>query len=143
MLFRSATSGEWLLDGVLSVITKLKDSMVNSSQAFIPQELILALESELNTTLSNYGEDMAKVLHVNAQYKIFLGGLSQKTASGIHAFIDRRLQTTANLLQTKNIDNLFVGFWPAPKIWTSYEESQLLNFIRLFEWTNSGFFEIK
>ena len=101
--------GEWLVD---ACITKNKDGFID--------KIVFAMESESSPALAEFQKDFAKLLHLNADVKLYLSGLNQGTEAGMENHIHERIEVCKCILrraQQNGIQQngqLFVGFWPSP-----------------------------
>ncbi len=97
-------SGEWLVD---ACITKKTDGFID--------EIVFAMESESSQAGAAFNEDFAKLLHLNAAFKLYLSGLSHKTELGMEMHIPERIEECKNILsRVQQNGRLFVAFWPSP-----------------------------
>ena len=97
-------AGEWLLD---ITITKT----INGHK----KDIIVAVESESNTSKKAFDDDFAKLTHVKAENHIYLNGLNQITSRGMQNYINNRLSYAESLLNLNEYSSFFIGFWASPK----------------------------
>jgi hypothetical protein len=97
-------AGEWLLD-----ITITKDVYG------FKEEILVAVESESDTSKKAFDEDFAKLLHTKSQNYIYLNGLDQKTELGRDDYINDRISYAQRHLKNKDIKNFYLGFWASPR----------------------------
>lgn len=132
-------SGEWLVDSCI----------VDYQHSFI-KKITFALESESNTSKRAFNEDFAKIIHLNAEYKLYLNGTNQKTEKGTYRYIDERLRYAESVLKDMLINNLYLAFWPSPRIdathenirsslWKNFDKYPHLNTIHLYKYTDGKF----
>ena len=96
--------GEWLVDACIT----------RNTNGFI-DEILFAMESESNQAGAAFKEDFAKLIHLNARYKLYLSGLAHITEPGMKKHIRARLSECKSILgRICQNGKLFVGFWPSP-----------------------------
>ena len=129
--------GEWLLD-----ITITQDS-----KGF-KKNIILAVESESDSSEKAFNDDFAKLIHIKAINYIYLNGVNQKTPKGLENYISKRLLYAENILNFSNYSSFYLGFWPSPKkiskidsIWLAFPNDiySHLNKIFLYKLINGKF----
>lgn len=139
--------GEWLLDLVWTV-DLCPDPRMATRQA-VPGRLVCAVESESDTSGQAWFIDLAKLVHVRSEVKLFLGGLDQTTPAAAEAYIGRRLEQTRALLTHPEVRDAhtawFVAFWPSPRkhgdrsLWEQLALYPHLGHVRLFSLGDGGF----
>jgi len=132
--------GEWLLD-----ITITKD--VNGFK----DRILLAVESESNTSKKAFDEDFAKLIHIKAENYIYLNGLDQKSINGKDNYITNRISYAEKLMRNMRINNFYLGFWASPRkignvgsIWDELPDGKFkhLSDVSLYKFIKGNFQEI-
>ena len=96
--------GEWLVD---ACITEKYDGFID--------RIIFAMESESNTSKAAFNDDFAKLLHLNADFKLYLNGLNHKSEDGMNKYIESRVAYAKSILcRVSHTGKFFFGFWPSP-----------------------------
>lgn len=132
-------SGEWLLDGC-----------IRDNNGSFPKKILFAFESESDTSIKSFNEDFPKIIHINANLKLYLNGLNQKTEKGKNNYIKNRLKYAETVLDKTITGDLYLGFWPSPQqidtdrpsFWKLFNEYPHLNGIELFKYSNGSFVKI-
>ena len=142
-------SGEWLLDGVWTQDVSMDDRI----EQHFPLHICCALECESNTSGRAFFEDFAKLLVVDADVKIFLGGLNQTTEGGVSRYINRRISQCNGILKHQSLGaDWYIGFWPSPQnsptedenpksLWSDLHQGNyaFLKAVQLFHLSEDGF----
>jgi len=132
--------GEWLLD--ITITKNVGD---------FKERILLAVESESNTSIKSFHEDFAKLLHIKAENYIYLNGLDQKTKSGRDIYISKRNSYALRLMRNAGINSFYLGFWASPRkignvdsIWNELPDGKFrhLNQVTLYKFINNTFKEI-
>lgn len=96
--------GEWLVD---ACITRKTDGFID--------EIVFAMESESSQKGAAFKEDFAKLVHLNAGFKLYLSGLNHKTEPRMKTHIPARIAECKKILgRVQQNGSIFVGFWPSP-----------------------------
>ncbi|MYH17030.1 MAG: hypothetical protein F4149_17840 [Gammaproteobacteria bacterium] len=102
-------SGEWLVDACIT-----EERCHAETPPFIDR-IVFAMESESNTGQRAFDHDFAKLVHLNADYKLYLNGLSQTTCQGMCNYITRRCEYVETILnRVRPLGEFYFGFWPSP-----------------------------
>ena len=102
-------SGEWLVDACIT-----EEHREAGNLPFIDR-IVFAMESESNTGQRAFNDDFAKLVHLNAKYKLYLNGLSQTTHRGMCDYIKRRCEYVEAILnRIQPSGEFYLGFWPSP-----------------------------
>ena len=109
-------SGEWLLDGLWAENAQPRPDERMSEDS--PVRIRCALECESSTDSNEYHIDLAKLLVVSSDIKLFLAGLNQLTKSGVVNYVNIRVYQTEQVLkQARNGESptdWYLAFWPSP-----------------------------
>jgi hypothetical protein len=121
-------TGEWLLD---IAITQNTDGF--------RKKIILAVESESDTSIKSFNDDFAKLIHIKAQNYIYLNGINHSSTQGMENYISNRLEYAESLLNANEFPIFFIAFWPSPKkvknsesIWNSILDGKYLHLNKVF-----------
>ena len=109
-------SGEWLLDGVWTEDARPRPDERMSMDS--PVRIRCALECESSTASKEYHIDLAKLLVMSSDIKLFLAGLNQRTESGAEDYVNTRVCQTEKVLKQTCSGELstdwYLAFWPSP-----------------------------
>ena len=142
-------AGEWLLDAVWTENARPRPDKRMSVDS--PIRIRCALECESSTSSNEYHIDLAKLLVISSDIKLFLAGLNQHSKSGAKNYIKNRVCQTEQLLKsTLNGDSStqwFLAFWPSPlnvrgmSMWQHLDAGSYpwLSRIVLYNWRNDAF----
>lgn len=101
--------GEWLVDACI-----VKEHGESKDVRFIDR-IVFAMESESHTGTRAFNEDFAKLVHLDAEHKLYLNGLSQTTPQGTSNYMQRRREyVEAILKRIRPSGEFYLGFWPSP-----------------------------
>ncbi|MFZ1288642.1 MAG: hypothetical protein WAR79_01025 [Melioribacteraceae bacterium] len=132
--------GEWLLD--ITITENIND---------FNKKIILALESESDTSEKAFNDDFAKLINTKADNYMYLNGVNQKTIQGKQEYINSRLSYAKTFLNSIEFPSFFIGFWTSPKkingynsIWSAITDGEFnhLKATHLYEYLNSEFYEV-
>ena len=102
-------SGEWLVDACIT-----EEHCDTESLRFIDR-IVFAMESESDTGKRAFNDDFAKLVHLNAEHKLYLNGLDQTTRPGMERYVESRCEYAEAVLQrTRPSGEFHLGFWPSP-----------------------------
>lgn len=102
-------SGEWLVDACIT-----EEHRESESLSFIDR-VVFAMESESDTGKRAFHDDFAKLVHLNAEYKLYLNGLSQTTCRGMRKYMNSRCEYVESVLnRIRPTGEFFLRFWPSP-----------------------------
>lgn len=108
--------GEWLLDGVWTENAQPKLAKRKGKNS--PVRIRCAIECESSTDGYEYHIDLAKLLVVSSDIKLFLAGLNQRTEDGVENYVNTRIYQTEQVLKQARSGDLstdwYLGFWPSP-----------------------------
>ena len=142
-------AGEWLFDAVWTQNARPRPDKRMSVDS--PIRIRCALECESSTSSNEYHIDLAKLLVVASDVKLFLAGLNQRTERGTEHYIDTRVCQTELLLKaTRSGDSStqwYLAFWPSPlnvegmSMWQHLDAGRYpyLSRIVLYNWQNDAF----
>lgn len=109
-------SGEWLLDGLWTENADPRPDERMSEDS--PVRIRCALECESSTDSNEYHIDLAKLLVVSSDIKLFLAGLNQRTKSGAQNYVNTRVFQTEQVLRQvcggESSTDWYLAFWPSP-----------------------------
>lgn len=132
--------GEWLLD-----------ACITQNTIGFKKKIILAMESESDTSLKAFNDDFAKLIHIKAENYIYLNGLNQKTNLGNQKYINNRLLYAQQLMNPEEFSTFFIAFWASPKkirgfesIWSAINDGELehLKEVYLYEYSDGIFCKV-
>ena len=108
--------GEWLLDGVWTEDARPRPDQRMSKDS--PVRIRCALECESSTGSNEYHIDLAKLLVISSEIKLFLAGLNQRTESGAENYVNTRVRQTERVLKQscngESSTDWYLAFWPSP-----------------------------
>ena len=112
----SRHAGEWLLDGVWTEDALPRPDRRMSIDS--PVRIRCALECESSTAGNAYHIDLAKLLVISSDIKLFLAGLNQLTEDGTTDYVITRVRQTEKLLKQtgsgESSTDWYLAFWPSP-----------------------------
>ena len=108
--------GEWLLDGVWTENAQPQPHKRKGKNS--PVRIRCAIECESSTDGYEYHIDLAKLLVVSSDIKLFLAGLNQRTEDGVENYVNTRIYQTEQVLKQARSGDLstdwYLAFWPSP-----------------------------
>lgn len=122
--------GEWLYDICFTRQIEVKDEKYKGT-AKINTNILLACESEFETSLSAFTTDFGKLICSNANQITFIQGLNQSTKTGRIDFIESRKNIIKNQLHDMIRDDFVLAFIPTPgkygemSFWDKYADEVL------------------
>ncbi len=132
--------GEWLYDACIIEEKNIKDETgyKREMECNIPVKVLLAIESEFNTSLKSFADDFGKLICSNSEQILYIAGLNQKNDR--EKFIDRRINMINKYL-LNYLNNLIIIFFPSPEknkyptsIWDEYTLDELYSWIRIYSY---------
>lgn len=102
--------GEWLVDACIT-----EEHCESENLCFIDQ-IVFAMESETDSGKRAFNRDFAKLVHLNAEYKLYLDGLHHTTYQWMKKHIRSRCEYVEAILnRIRPEGDFYLGFWPSPE----------------------------
>ena len=109
-------AGEWLLDALWCKNSNVWEA---KSEWVFPVFIRAALECESNVSEKDFFIDFSKLVHIRSDIKIFLGGVNQRTVSGLCEYIQKRKTQAEKFIMESRMEiestEWFLAFWPSPE----------------------------
>ena len=106
--------GEWLLDGVWTEDASADELFAER----FPVRIQCGLECESSTNGKELFKDLAKLIVVASEIKIFAAGMNQKSVEGTENYVCKRVSQIARFLDhahhEERATDWYLAFWPAP-----------------------------
>ena len=106
--------GEWLLDGVWTEDASADELFTER----FPVRIRCGLECESSTNGKELFKDLAKLIVVASEIKIFAAGMNQKSVEGAANYVSKRVSQIDRLLDhvhdEERATDWYLAFWPAP-----------------------------
>jgi hypothetical protein len=128
---RKKSTGEWLFDISVTSQMEIIDTRHSDGKSMINTNILLACESEFETSLSAFTTDFGKLICSGANQYMFIQGLNQSTEAGRKEFINFRKEIIQNQLRHLIRDDFLLAFIPTPgkignnSFWNTHEENIL------------------
>ena len=147
---KSKSSGEWLFDICVTTQAEIIDERKEGRKSKINTNILLACESEFETNINAFTTDFGKLICSNANQKLFIQGLNQKTKDGREDFIISRQEIVKTQLQHLISDDFVLAFIPTPgkignQSYWDENEKEVLSWSKIFVYdaSKNDFEEIK